>query len=252
MVVPWAAKEAMLATAERLAHLDENKIRAEIAEFDPAELEKINISELNRDLKLNESQMESINKKIRDLSSKLAALNATADDPVRIAAQITELERKIEKDTLRHDAYVLASEAIKNSGESLRKRISPSLSDYACKMISAMTDGKYRTIGVDGQLEMTFESDGGTRSLDYLSAGTRDLAYIGLRLALIDLLFREGTPPLMFDESFSHQDNDRASRLFKLLYLLSTEGQQSIIFTCHDREGKLAARMGNVKLIKLG
>lgn len=244
-------KAVMTATAERLARFDEEKIRAGLAGFDLAELEKINITELRRELKLHESQMESIELKIRDLSRKLGELNAATPDPAHLKAEIDELVRKIERDTLRHDAYVLASEAIVNSGESLRRRIAPRLTEYACEMMSAMTGGKYDTLGVSGQLEMTFEGGGGTRSLDYLSAGTRDLAYIGLRLALIDLFFGEHCPPLMFDESFSHQDNERAARLLKVLHLLADQGQQSFIFTCHEREGKLAARLGDVKLVKL-
>lgn len=245
------AKAQQVSSAQQLASFDEEQLREDIKDFNLRELESLNINELRRDLKLNESQIDSIESKVRDLASRLAALNATAGDPVRISARIYETERKIEKYTLKHDAYMLAAEAITSSGENLRRRIAPRLADYACKMISAMTDGKYKSIGVSGQLDMSFESDGATHSLDYLSAGTRDLAYIGLRLSLIDLLFRRGYPPLIFDESFAHQDNSRALRIMKLLSILADEGQQSIIFSCHDRESKIAGMSGKFKHIKL-
>ena len=80
------------------------------------------------------------------------------------------------------------------------------------------------------------------KSVDFLSGGTRDLAYIAVRLALVDMLYTE-RPPLVFDESFAHQDNVRAKAMMKALVKLAKEGSQSFIFTCRNREGTLATEL---------
>ena len=89
-------------------------------------------------------------------------------------------------------------------------------------------------------LRVSFTSkDGERRSIDFLSGGTRDLSYVSLRMALIDMLYGE-RPPVCFDESFAHQDNVRAKSMMKALKKLSDDGQQSFVFTCREREAALA------------
>lgn len=65
------------------------------------------------------------------------------------------------------------------------------------------------------------------------------MAYIAVRAALIDMLYNE-KPPVCFDESFAHQDNNRAKAMMKAIGQLADEGCQSFIFTCRGREAALA------------
>ena len=110
-------------------------------------------------------------------------------------------------------------------------------------MMEIMTDKKYSAFEVSEGLDVSFESpDGQERSVDYLSGGTRDLAYIAVRAALIDMLYKE-KPPVCFDESFAHQDNVRARAMMRAIGKLADEGCQSFVFTCRAREGALAAEM---------
>ena len=121
-----------------------------------------------------------------------------------------------------------------------RRDISPRLGDYATKLMSVMTDKKYTSFAIDNDLKITFKGEtGDQKSVDFLSGGTRDLAYIAVRAALIDMLYSE-KPPIIFDESFAHQDNIRAKSMMKGISGLAKEGCQSFIFTCRGREGALA------------
>ena len=80
--------------------------------------------------------------------------------------------------------------------------------------------------------------------VEYLSAGTSDIAYISLRVALIDVLYKKAIPPFIFDESFMRMDNDRMTRSLKLLCEFGEHGTQSLLFTCHGREEKLMKTIG--------
>ena len=88
------------------------------------------------------------------------------------------------------------------------------------------------------------KKDGEKKSVDFLSGGTRDLTYISLRMALIDMLYTE-KPPVCFDESFAHQDNIRAKSMMKAIHTLAEEGHQSFVFTCRAREATLAKELSN-------
>ena len=106
-----------------------------------------------------------------------------------------------------------------------------------------MTDKKYKYLGVDEGLKVSFTmSDGKTKSVDYLSGGTRDLTYIALRMALIDMLYTE-KPPICFDETFANQDNLRAAAMMRAIKKLSDGGHQSFVFTCRQREATIATEL---------
>ena len=150
-----------------------------------------------------------------------------------------------------YDACVLAYEAIAGAGERMRRDVSPRLGSFTGRMMDCLTDGRYADVGVSHELEIAVRAEDATRSLDYLSAGTQDLTYLSLRMALIDLLYRSEKPPVCFDESFAHQDDGRAARMIEVLFLLCGEGQQNFVFTCHDREYRLASALSPERVTRI-
>ena len=75
-----------------------------------------------------------------------------------------------------------------------------------------------------------------TRPLDVLSAGTRDIAYVSLRLSLVAVLCGEESVPAIFDESFARVDE---SRLGEIIRFLSAEGAgQTLLLNCRHAEGE--------------
>ena len=116
-----------------------------------------------------------------------------------------------------------------------------------------MTNRKYTGLDVTDGLRVNFkDAMGEEKSVDFLSGGTRDMTYIAVRMALIDMLYSE-KPPVSFDESFAHQDNIRAGSMMRAIsHLAKTEGIQSFIFTCRSREAEIAAKVSeNAAVFKL-
>ena len=167
------------------------------------------------------------------------------DNELMCSTRIDELKDK-------HKAYFVAEKAIESASDNLRSGISPRLGQFSTDLMGIMTDKKYTNFDVTGGLKLTYLSEGGEqRSIDFLSGGTRDLAYIAVRMALIDMLYDE-KPPICFDESFSHQDNVRARSMMKSVAHLAFEGYQSFIFTCRAREAALAGELvGSAEIFKL-
>ena len=181
----------------------------------------------------------------------LAALHATVEEPALLRAALEALDKKYAAAKAKYDATELAIRAIANASEGLRTRVSPRLASYAGKLLDVVTGGSVGELGVDGELALTYMTAGGARSAEFMSKGTREAAYFALRLALLDLLYKEEKPPLILDECFAYIDDPRTERLMKLLRALAAEGVQSVVLACHSREGDIAERVGNVTRLRL-
>jgi hypothetical protein len=158
-------------------------------------------------------------------------------DPVILQSQISFFDEKITDLTTRQNALVLAINTLEQSCIELRNNVSPTLSKAAGESFKIITEGKYGELFIDENLELKAEEDTTaiSREIEYLSAGTRDAAYLCLRMALLDLLFENEMPPLICDESFLRFDSLRLENLIKVLVSLSRK-TQIFIFTCHQRE----------------
>jgi uncharacterized protein YhaN len=175
-----------------------------------------------------------------EAENELMMLKSRAGDPGEYYSRINSIAKRREELQDKHKAYYIALRAIDSATENLRREISPRLGEYATKLMSVMTNKKYESFAIDNDLRVTFKGvDGDDKSVDFLSGGTRDLAYIATRAALIDMLYSE-KPPIIFDESFAHQDNVRAASMMRGIANLAKEGCQSFIFTCRGREGTIA------------
>ena len=102
--------------------------------------------------------------------------------------------------------------------------------------MAAFSGGRYGTLGTDAQFRLSYTDHGVTRSLDVLSAGTCDIAYVSLRLALIKVLCPEETVPAIFDESFARVDDGRLGEIIRFLDA-DTDGQ-TVLLTCRHAEAE--------------
>lgn len=82
----------------------------------------------------------------------------------------------------------------------MRSTIAPKLTEYASECFRTATVGKYDRLLLDTRMGMTVETPA-QQSLDYLSSGTKDSAYLCLRLALLRLLYAQSAqPPMVLDD----------------------------------------------------
>ena len=192
---------------------------------------------------------------LHNVDLELARLNATVENPASLADSIDEKLALSNKLQIQHDALRLACDSIDAAAENLRGSVAPKLSMQASTLMRKGTDGKYETLGVNNQLEMQYGASSGvgytTRDIDFMSSGTRDLAYISLRLALVGLLYLNTCPPLFFDESFARLDDGRLASMFGLLREYAGEGSQVFLFTSQHRDAKILASQGEFKHILL-
>ena len=226
-----------------LSDKSEIDVRAKVSPLKRKVLSEINHEEILTGISEAKTVIDEQQRLSFNVENELAELKMRARDPGELYSKIQALETDINDLRQKHKAYFVALRAINNATDNLRAEISPRLGEFSTDVLSVMTDNKYSHLGVDDGLKATFTTpDGKQKSVDYLSSGTRDLTYIAVRMALIDMLYGE-KPPITFDETFANQDNARATSMMKAIKKLSDDGHQSFIFTCRQREAGMAMEL---------
>ncbi len=226
-----------------LADKNEIDIRGKVSPLRRKALTRINHDEILTSIAALKNKIAELDRLIFTVENEISALRINSGDPAEYYAKVKAHETKIDELRQRHKAYFIAYKAIETASDNLRAGISPRLGEFSTDLMSIMTDKKYNDFDVTNGLKVSYAAEDGQRkTIDFLSGGTRDLAYIAVRMALIDMLYTE-KPPVCLDESFAHQDNTRAKSMMKSLAHLAKEGYQSFIFTCRKREGNLATEL---------
>ena len=228
-----------------LADKSEIDVRAQVSPLLRKALTNVNHDEIINGIAAAKAKIAEEDRLAFDIENELMMLKGRAGDPSQFYSRIDAISERREEMLNKHKAYFIALNAINNASENLRAEISPRLGEYATRMMEIMTDKKYTSFDVSDGLKVSFADESGNKkSVDFLSGGTRDMAYIAVRAALIDMLYGE-KPPICFDESFAHQDNVRARAMMKAISHLAEEGCQSFIFTCRGREAALATEISS-------
>lgn len=220
-------------------------------EYDEAEMEAFNPTAKKRDHEFLTGAIASQTEKLHQIDVELSALAAASVKPTELAEEKAALDEEIARLTAKWDAYMLAIESLESASGKLREGISPKIAKSAAKLMSALTDGKYSEIGVDMDFGLSFSDGSLMRDAAYLSAGTGDVAYICLRIALIELLYKKSVPPFLFDESFVRMDDARLSKMLSLIFKYSQRNYQSILFTCHEREKAIMESVGACNILSI-
>ncbi|MCL2157908.1 MAG: AAA family ATPase [Oscillospiraceae bacterium] len=196
--------------------------------------------QIEREMAFISKAAESMRDYENDIGKNIAAISAKLSDPVILKSQLDFLEEKIEELSTKNNSLKLAIDTLVFSCNELKNSVAPRLSESAGNMFGAITGGKYENLISDKNLDLEILESETRRKIGYFSAGTRDAAYLCLRIALLELLFEDEMPPLVCDESFLRLDMGRLENLIRVLATISKRTQlQLFVFTCHEREATM-------------
>lgn len=248
--------EAVLAVVvQQLQGYDEIALKEEYDsiefDFDPDSQ-----AELKKRFDFVSKAKESLSEKVYLLEKTLVELKSKAADPADTESRLQSVNDKIKELEFKYEAYVLAYEKLQKAGANLRNKLAPGLSSAAGRLMDGLTDGKYTQIGVSDNLQMTytFEEDGAifTKTIDSVSSGTQDIAYISLRLALAEMFGKSGDKlPVVFDESFSRLDDIRLKNMLVIADRYADDDSQVLIMTSHNREAKIINEIPEFRQVNL-
>ena len=140
-------------------------------------------------------------------------------------AELAELAKK-------WSARQALAEAIRRTMTELKETKLPEVLEQAEQTFKMLTDGKYEALVVTEEGMFEAVSENGMRyPIVELSQATKEQAYISLRFSLAASVFDTAPLPIMMDDPFVHFDEERLSRMIKLLGEMHQH--QFIYFTCH-------------------
>lgn len=234
---------------EQLGAYSEDELRGRLnPDVDISTIDASNLPSMRREADVAAKMAASLAKHQAELERTLAGLYPMAENPTRLTDKLGAMKLEREELSRKHAAYKLACEKLTEASGHLRESVAPRLASDAAALMDAITDGRYRELGVGTELEMTAVTESGLRPLQVLSAGTQDAAYLSLRIALVGLLYRKSLPPMLYDESFSRQDDGRLTNLLRLIH---SQEMQSLIFTSNGRDASLMRAVGEFKQIAM-
>jgi len=175
------------------------------------------------------------------LSARIAALSgrlSTLGDPLILSSELGVMREEYEQLQGEYDALGLAIETLREADREIQSRFSPQLGKLASEYMSAVTDGRYEDVLInrDFTARTRTKDDVVAREAEYLSAGTLDLMYLAVRLAVCELTMPDGEPcPLILDDALVNLDEERIAQAMELLRQISRE-RQVILFTCRPVE----------------
>ena len=212
-----------------LSDLQETALRA--LDFTDANSEA---ARLARRLAAGRAEIETLSRQLAAANGRLAAMG----DPLVLSSSLNYMRGEYEELCDEFDAISLAIETLKDADNEIQRRFSPELGRVASSYMSAVTGGRYSDVLINRDFSaMTRASDEAvSRNAEYLSAGTLDIMYLAVRLAVCELALPDGEPcPLILDDALVNLDDERLEQAMKLLSEIAHE-RQVILFTCRKPE----------------
>lgn len=170
---------------------------------------------------------------IREKELRLMNVKESIEDAMAKTKKEVETEQK-------EQAILLAQQTINELTTEISADIRRQLFLEASDILQEITEGRYKKLFFDSNMEITMQSQDRTVPLGSLSIGTVDQVYLAVRIAVGRLLSEE---PMFFsfDEAFHMYDEKR--RIAVLRYL-ARQPEQSLIFSCDTKEIEALDSMG--------
>ena len=222
------ARTAYEQARDGLMHLEEAAIRE--LDFSGGSSDAAKFS---RELAAARAGAERISAQIATLRGRLSATG----DPLVLASSLSCMREEYALINEEFDALELAIEVLREADGEIQSRFSPELGRLAARYMASVTGGRYEDVFLnrDFTARTRTRDDAVARDAEYLSAGTLDLMYLAVRLAVCELALPEGeTCPLIIDDALVNLDQTRFEQAMELLRQVART-RQVILFTCRSK-----------------
>ncbi len=229
-----AAENEEKRTAQRLAEMRTTQEKTEAKTLQELDFSggDNEASQLNRELSAAQRSCDMLSARISEIKGRVDAMG----DPLVLGSELNNMESLYAALQSEYDAIALAVDTLRAADADIQGRFSPELGKLAAHYMSVVTDGRYEGVLINRDFSAKTKLSGDTvpRETEYLSAGTLDLMYLAVRLAVCTLALPENSAcPLILDDALVNFDAERTQQAMKLLREISKQ-RQVILFTCKE------------------
>lgn len=202
------------------------------SEKEPAESEAVR--RMEGDLSRLQGREEELERQVQEKATEEENLREDYEEMDQNDTEVADCELEIR-------SLNLALETLESLSGNIRLRAGDKLRGRMGEILSQLTGGKYTQVSLDRDMNMELGTREHLIPLASLSRGTVEQVYFALRMAVGEILCQEEPLPILLDEVFAMYDDERLSAA---LNWLARQERQTLIFTCHTREARLARREG--------
>lgn len=191
--------------------------------------------------------LEGISERLRQISQRLSGIesNLTAYDRQMDSLQeqmekIMEDEKNLElleeqavQYRRNYDLLTKTREFLAQAKISFTARYTGPLMESFGKYYHKLARETADRYHMDANIKLTVDEKGQQREMRSFSTGYRDLVGICMRMALVDAMYREEKPFIIFDDPFVNLDKAKVEGGLEFLKEVSSE-YQILYFTCHE------------------
>ncbi|MDP3385618.1 MAG: hypothetical protein Q8S24_00175, partial [Eubacteriales bacterium] len=188
---------------------------------------------------------------ILEMEEKCENLMKNLSDERDQARPLVEISEELEYYTRSKDQLTSHKQLIEEANQNIsglsaiiQEEFLPRLNRKINFYMNTITNGKYKEvfIGEDLHLSIFDEYNNMQVDIDSLSAGTIDQLFFAVRVALIDIISKDKSSPIILDDCFTQYDDGRLLNALKILKDIASN-RQVLLFSCHRREGDMLRSM---------
>ena len=224
------AKKEYGNAVEQREYFENNNDMDAVRSYYPSE--KNNPEELNARLTQITEDIEEAGRVITDYNNQINVLSEKLDDISEKKDEIERLKEELVKQTRDYRISGLAREYLDKAKVSfITQYTAPVLAGFKKYyfMLTGMSGDEYE---LDANMALTYTEKGLSRNTETLSAGFRDVSGICFRMALVDAMYQDEKPFLIFDDPFVNLDSSKKKLSEEFLGKVSKE-YQIIYMTCN-------------------
>lgn len=221
------ARKAKQEFEEKNSGIMEDIKKAEEGEADSSLTDiESRLSEISEELEKNHTSMTSYDRQLEQLQESKDAITDSEKE-------LTELQELYAHNEKKYEILKNTKKYLEQAKISLTARYTKPIKDGFDKYFSLLAGIESENYQMDANLDMYVKEQGMPRNVEFLSTGYQDMVGICMRMALIDAMYKEEKPFVIFDDPFVNLDDAKTKDALKLLDLIAGE-YQVVYFTCNE------------------
>ena len=191
------------------------------------------IDELNQMIQQADAKLEELKVARTQYTKQLEELQEQLDLRDEKQAELGEQLQQQKKDTKKYLIVKLTQEYLTKAKEQFTARYMDPIANGFSKYFQMLAGDNSGEWIIDANINLKMKEQGELRDTRWLSAGYQDLLGVCMRMALVDTMYKQEKPFLIFDDPFVNLDAKKVAAGNQLLLDVAKE-YQVIYFTCHD------------------
>ena len=149
-----------------------------------------------------------------------------------------DMKEKYEKTNIKYKRIALTKELLEEAKNNMTAKYMEPLQNGFSKYYKLLAGVDADNYQLDVNSNITVNEKGMRRDVKFLSAGYKDLIYICMRMAFIDVMYEKQKPFIVFDDPFVNLDDEKTKYAMGFMKELEKE-YQIIYFTCNNSRSEV-------------